>query len=281
MERKSSLGGKEDHKRSEKCTVINTLRKVPGIEVLPDDQFTDLSNANLAAWEGGRLRDLIEDVSKIDDLDESGLLTLLAEAQVLSALHMAEAAKAKLDIIKGLSRRIANRALENTVRDYIANHPWLLSPLWETFKVETSVNHVLDEAASSARLGAYDDQDKRRINLALSSGSQLLVVEFMRPGLSVDREHLYRYQTYVDIIATKIEANSAYGFETVSGLLVADKLNRRPDMLRSLARLRKDQIEAIEWDGLLGRAQAQWQEFLDVLVKRAPDDDRLADLRPA
>ena len=269
----------EKLKGSEKRTVRSALKKVASIEALSDDQFTDLSNGILTAWEGGRLHELINDVSKVDDLDESGLLSLLAEAQVLNALHVAEAVKAKVDIINGLRRRIANRELENAVRDYIADNPWLLSPHWETFKVETSVKHVLDEAAASAQLDAYDDQDRKRIDLALSSGSQLLVVEFMRPGLTVDREHLNRYQQYVDIIRSRIRTNTAYGFDTVSGLLVADKLNRKPDMDGALARLAQDRMDAIEWEGLLGRACAQWKEFLEVLAERAPDDDRLADLR--
>ena len=263
---------------SEKRTVLRALKKVASIEALSGDQFTDLSNGILTAWEGGRLRDLIEDVSKVDDLDEAGLLSLLAEAQVLNALHVAEAVKAKVDIIEGLRRRIANRELENAVRDYIADNPWLLSPHWETFKVETTVKHVLDEAAAAAQLDAYDDQERKRIDLALSAGSQLLVVEFMRPGLTVDREHLDRYQQYVDIITSRIQTSTAYGFEKVSGLLVADKLDRKPDIRITLARLSAHSMDAIEWDGLLRRARAQWKEFLDVLVERAPDDDRLTDL---
>ena len=264
---------------SEKHTVLSALRKVASIEALSDDQFTEVSNGILTAWEGGRLRKLIEDVSKVDDLDESGLLSLLAEAQILSALHVAEAVKAKVNIIEGLRRRIAKRELENAVRDYIADNPWLLSPQWETFKVEKAVKHVLDEAAIAARLDIEDSQNRKRIDLALSSGIQLLVVEFMRPGLSVDREHLNRYQEYVDIIRSKVKANTAYGFDTVSGLLVADKLNRKPDMVGALARLARDDMDAIEWSGLLEKARAQWKEFLDVLVERAPEDDRLADLR--
>lgn len=264
---------------SEKRTVFSALRKVAAIETLSDDQFADLSNGILTAWDGGRLRELIEDVSRVEDLDESGLLSLLAEAQVLSALHVAEAVKAKVDIIEGLRLRIANRELENAVRDYIADNPWLLSPQWETFKVETSVKHVLNEAATSAELGAYDNQYSKRIDLALSSGSQLLVVEFMRPGLSVNREHLNRYEQYVDIIKSRIQANTEYAFDSVSGLLVADKLDRKPDLVLALNRLARDHMDAIEWDGLFGRAHAQWKEFLDVLVERAPDDDRLADLR--
>ena len=38
-------------------------------------------------------------------------------------------------------------------------------------------------------------------------------------------------------------------------------------------------MRALEWEGLLLRAAAQWNEFSDILVSRAPADDRLTGLR--
>ena len=264
---------------SERRTVVSALRRVATIEALSDEQFADLSSGILTAWEGGRLRELIEDVSSVEDMDEGVLLSLLAEAQVLNALHVAEAVKAKVEIIEGLRRRIEERDLENAVRDYIAENPWLLSPQWETFKVETSVRHLVEEAAAEAKLDDDDEAGNKRVDLVLSSGRQLLVVEFMRPGLTVDREHVDRYQEYVDILRSKIVSNTDHDFEIVSGLLVADRLNRRAGMEGVLNRLARDDMNAIEWKGLLGQAGAQWKEFLSVLVARAPEDERLAGLR--
>lgn len=264
---------------SERRTVVNALRKVATIEALSDEQFADLSSGILTAWEGGRLRELIENVSSVEDMDETVLLTLLAEAQVLSALHVAEAVRAKVEIIEGLRKRIEERDLENAVRDYIAGNPWLLSPRWETFKVETSVRNLVEEAAAEAKLDTDDEAGNKRVDLVLSSDRQLLVVEFMRPGLTVDREHVDRYQLYVDILRSKITSNTDHDFEIVSGLLVADRLNRRAGMEGMLKRLGDDDMKAIEWKGLLGQAGAQWKEFLDVLVARAPEDERLAGLR--
>ena len=248
------------------------------IEALSDKQFTDLSNGLLTAWEGGRLHELIEDVSSVETMDEGVLLTLLAEAQVLSALHVAEAVKAKVEIIAGLNKRIAERDLENAVRDYIAENPWLLSPEWETFKKETSVKNLVAAAAKEARLDR-DDQWEKRVDLVMSSGRQLLIVEFMRPGLTVDRDHINRYQEYIDILRSSIAANTELGFGTVSGLLVADKLDRKRGVDEILKRLAEADMKALEWEGLLLRAAAQWEESLNILVSRAPDDDRLSTLR--
>ena len=265
-------------KATEKRTVSGALKKMARIETLSEEQFTDLANGILTAWEGGRLRELIEDVSSVETMDEGVLLSLLAEAQVLSALHVAEAVKAKVEIIDGLHKRISERDLENAVRNYIADNPWLLSPEWETFRKETSVKNLVDAAAKEAGLDR-DGQWGKRVDLVMSSGRQLLIVEFMRPGLIVDRDHINRYQEYIDVLRSSIAANTELRFGTVSGLLVADKLDRKRGMDETLKRLAEADMKALEWEGLLRRAAAQWGEFLDILVSRAPDDDRLSTLR--
>ena len=211
-------------------------------------------------------------------MDESVLLRLLAESQVLNALHIAEAVRAKVEIISGLRKRIEGRDLENAVRDYIAENPWLLSPEWETFKKETSVHTLVAKAATDARLDK-DKRWKKRVDLVMSSGRQLLIVEFMRPGLTVDRDHIDRYQEYIDILRSSVASNTELEFNVVSGLLVADGLDRRRGMDNILARLAKDDMRALEWRGLLERAESQWDDFLTVLIERAPDDDRLSTLR--
>jgi len=265
-------------KSTERRTVAGAIKKIATIESISEAQFADLSNGILTAWEGGRLHELIDNVASVETMDESVLLNMLAEAQVLNALHVAEAVKAKVEIVSGLRKRIEERDLENAVRDYIAESPWLMSPEWETFKKETSVRNLVSEAAKEARLDE-DDRWNKRVDLVMSSGRQLLIVEFMRPGLTVDRDHINRYQEYIDVLRSSVAKNTDLEFRTVSGLLVADKLDRRRGMDETLKRLAQDDMRALEWHGLLERAEAQWEEFLTVLVERAPEDERLSSLR--
>ena len=258
----------------ERKIVAGAVRKIASIETLKEDQFFSLSQAILTAWEGGRLKELIEDVSRMEQMTEGVLLGVLVEAKVLNALHVAEAVRAKQAIVHGLAERIKNRELENAVRDYIAENPWLLSPEWETFKKETSVENLVKAAAAEAKLD--DDPDwKKRVDLVLSSGRHLLIIEFMRPGLTVDRDHLNRFQTYIDILREKIKLNTALRFENVSGLLVADNLNRPPGVPEFLERLARADMKCMDWETLLAKAEAQWKEFFAVLVSRAPEDGRL------
>ena len=97
----------------------------------------------------------------------------------------------------------------------------------------------------------------------------------MRPGLTVDRNHIDRFQRYVDILRTPVDANTTLGFQDIAGLLVADKLHRRPEVSKALARMASDRMHCSEWRVLLDKAEAQWKDFLLALAARAPDDERV------
>ncbi len=207
-------------------------------------------------------------------MDADVLVSVLSEHQVLTALHIAEAVKLKLDVVDGLRRRIAARELENAVRDYIAANPWLISPEWETFRIERRSGHLVVDALGESGIGDDADWDGR-VDLALSSGAQLLILEFMRPGLTVNRDHMDRFQRYIDILRARVGPNTDLGFRDITGLLVADKLHRRPEDQKAIERMAADGMYCSEWRVLLDRAEAQWKEFLFALAARAPDDDRV------
>ena len=262
---------------SERRVIDRALHRLAQLESISGEQFTDLAGGLLTAWEGGRLRGLIEQVSDSEEMTADRFVGLLVEEQVLSALHIAETVRAKIDVIHSLEDRIKNKDLELAVRDFIAKHPWLISPKWETYKVEKNVKHILEAAAKAAEIDKHPDWMKR-VDLALSSGRQLLIIEFMRPGLEVDRDHLHRFQDYVDEIKSALRVNTAAAFREVSGLLVADKLNSRAANVQLIERLEAADMRCLEWPVLLAGARAQWRDFLDAVRARAPDDLRVKQL---
>ena len=263
---------------SERQIVRTALTRVAQVEAIDEDQFGGLAQAILTAWEGGRLRGLINDIARMDGLEEGGLIHLLTEAQVIGALHMAEIVVTRIGIIRGLERRIADRDLENAVRDFIAENPWLIGPRWETFRKEISLNNFVEDALEEA--GITKDPDwQGRMDLVLRSGEQLLVLEFMRPGLTIDRDHINRFRHYVQALRTRLAANSELAITSVTGLLVADKLNRKPDILLEIESLKQTNMFCQEWSALLNNAKAQWQDFMDATADRAPDDPRVESLR--
>ena len=244
------------------------------IETLSQDQFEELGDAMVVAWEQGRLRDLINDISDVEDLDADQLVDILTEAEVLTALNMAEAVKTKLQAVGGLKQRIEKRELENAVRDYISKHPWIVSPKWETFSVETGVRTLMQRAAQES--GVANDEDfNGRIDLSLSSGEHLLILEFMRPGLTLDWDHVSRFERYVRTISEHVAANTGGPFNKVTGYVVADNLHRPAGLTARLQALAHEDMFALDWPTLLEEAAAQWEEFLDILAGRDPQDERL------
>lgn len=263
--------------KHERETVATALTRLAGVSSLDDEDFEQIGGAVLTAWEAGRLKDLITDIAHRKEFAPEELIKLLAEQQVLEALHAAEIVKSKLEAIRGLANIVAARELENEIRDYIAQRPWLLDQRWVTFVRETSLKHVFDEATAAAHL--TDEQKGKRIDLALRSGEHLLVVEFMRPGVIIDWDHLQRAELYVRAFRSIINANTALGIKRVTGLIVADKLDRKAVLIDKISSLAKEDILVYDWESLLADASAKWKDFLGVLVEREPDDSRLQSFR--
>lgn len=266
--------------RHEGATVRQALKQLANIEKINGDQFLNLGKAILTAWEHGRLKDLIYDLAETATLDESKLIDILIEAETVEALHMAEAVKAKLETIKGLEARIQKQELENAVRDYISENPWLVSPKWETFAVEKSLNSVMQQATKDSQEGLLPNADwNARVDLVFASGQQLLLLEFMRPGKKVDLDHLNRFGAYADCIQSALNANTAGKYKKLIGYLIADKFDiAKPQCASRIEDLEKKGLYSMDWKTLLSEAKAQWKEFFEHIVERSPNDDRIKSL---
>ena len=176
--------------------------------------------------------------------------------------------------VGGLKQRIDRRELENAVRDYISQHPWLVSPKWETFAVETGMKGLLDEALSESGIVA-DTDFKGRVDLALSTGDHLLILEFMRPGLRIDWDHLIRFERYVRLVRTNLGLNTGGRFRRSTGYIVADKLHSRAEVVDKIRAMDTEDMFALDWPTLFANAVAQWEDFLVILAGRNPQDERL------
>lgn len=261
---------------SEGVTLRKVLNKLGGISSLSKKQYEEIGESILTSWEEGRLKELISKIADSSFLSEKELLEILFEEQILSALNVAEAAKSKLFSIVQLKERIEKKDLENAVRNYLAENPWIISPKWETFKVETSLNKIAEEFAE--QVGFKKEEYNGRIDLILKSGSELLVLEFMRPGLKIDYDHLSRFEYYIRKIKNYIQANSVNQINIVTGYLVADKIDQDSTIISKVISMKTENMFAQDWNSLLGNAITSWKEFLKILVDRGKGDERLVSL---
>lgn len=135
----------------------------------------------------------------------------------------------------------------------------------------------MDDAANKARLN--ESALGKRIDLALRSDRNLLIVEFVRPNKPVDWDHLSRCQRYIYNIRAAVKVQTAIKIDHISGLLVADALDDAPDVRQGIESLHNDSIEAWEWASLISQAKRDWRDYFDLVVERTPDDNRVAILR--
>ena len=84
-------------------------------------------------------------------------------------------------------------------------------PKAKTILIKNLIKRLADENLKN------DDVFNGRVDLALSSGADLLLIEFMRPGLMVDRDHLDRLNYYVS------DVRNAIAGETGGTIRHADK----------------------------------------------------------
>jgi hypothetical protein len=138
---------------------------------------------------------------------------------------------------------------------------------------------ILQEGAFARKNLANDDPDfGKRVDLLLAHGDHLVLMEFMRPGTKINRDHINRFEQYVDELRARILTSSGGPFRRITGTIVADKLEMSPGIQKALDRLRADDMYATEWQMLLADAEREYQDYFEIMVERTPDDPRVREL---
>ena len=262
-------------KPHERHTAEKVLQKLASVTLISDKNYEEMAGSILTAFERGRLYELWNAIANKTYTSNDELLEILIETDVVSALNVAEAVRTKLNALHELKDMVDQRCLEHNLRDHISKHPWIIAPKWDMFKREKGINSIVEQAADQSRLS--DSQYKGRVDLVLSSGESLLVLEFMKPGLTLDFDHLQRCERYVINIREHIKRKTASPHKYVTGYIVADNLDKDQEMTPKIGSLEKDGIIVNDWQGLFSEAESQWGEYLEILSKRG-DDSRLARL---
>lgn len=262
--------------KSERKTVETVLRKIASFSRLGQKRFQEWCNDILIFWENGRLKGLIEELADTTDLDETRFIEMLSEAGVLTDLSIAETIKTKIEAISTLQKYVDAGEKENKVRDYIYENPWLIHPKWETYKKERTLDKLIsDIAKQELNTDAFDG----RVDLVLSSGSNLLLLEFMRPGLTLNKDHLDRVNYYVLGITAGIERSTASPIKRLeSTYVVADEKYNSDSITKRVIQLADYDIYVLTWNELIENAKKQWEEQIDIIKQRNPNDERIKNL---
>lgn len=257
----------------ERKTVKSVLTKIASFDRLGKGRFKDWCNDVLTSWETGRLKELINDISQIENLDENKFLEILSEADVLTALNIAEAIKTKIVTIGELKELVSKKVLENKIRDFIYAKPWLIHPKWEQFKKERSLDKIVVDLGKKH---LSEEIFNGRVDLTLSAGSSLLVLEFMRPGVELDTDHLDRLNYYVMEIKNAIEQETGHTIRRLEkAYIIADSYKTTRLISDRIKQLEREDILFITWNTLIEDALKQWIDFLSLIKSRNPSDKRI------
>jgi len=259
---------------SERKTVKSVLMKIANFPRLGQKRFEEWCGDILTSWETGRLRGLLEEIASHEIIDAAQMLGILQEAQILTSLNVAESIKTKIVAIAELKKLVELKDLENSIRNYIYDNPWLIHPKWESYKKETAVSHIISDSGKTNL-----DKDgifSGRVDLALSSGDDLLLIEFMRPGLKLDRDHIDRLSNYVSDIRVIIEHETGLALKHLSSAyIVADSHNIDMFIAEKIKSIKEHNIFVLTWDTLISQAIKQWQEQLEILKQNNRTDSRI------
>lgn len=211
----------------------------------------------------------------VDDIDKFS--TIVSEWDIIEAVNIAHVVKGRVEIIRKFRAMIDAKAREKPdMQDYLKEHPWLIDPRWTMLTHETSLDRIIADHFGDATLAKEAEGKRRPDYFCLGSLYQTAhVVEVKRPGTSVGQRELDQLRDYVYFLRTRLQEGAtadAYRRRTISGLLIADHI--RPGDQQIADTYQRDGVFDIrKWHNLLDTTEMLHAEYLDVVTKRAPQDD--------
>lgn len=264
----------------EKEDVKEALHKISRIETLDNPQFELIANSIIDGVQRESVKKIIRRINEVDENSVEVLVEALHEWDVISSIMTSEIVQGRIDVINQFRELIILRTPEKTkegvldMQTFAKEYPWILGQEYDNLKPEDlyherGVGSFIKEAFINIGQKYQDSAiaNKRFDLLAYTGDGKIKVVEFMRPGLPADLDHVDRLIAYVSEIRAQIEAG-ATGKDAevfhVTGMLVADEL-AKDTMVKDRLEHYNNRIEACTWKTLLSRVQGRYGEFLQIL----------------
>lgn len=137
----------------------------------------------IVSFESRKIHSALKLLEEITPENIPTLLRHLSSIDEIEAEHYHNIVKGRLSVIAKIDELNKNKAYEHCMRDYIAEHLWLLDPAWERateyLHVEKSLKRVIDGVRSSKKTVRPDIRYRRVANAHV-------VIELKRRGRRVD-----------------------------------------------------------------------------------------------
>jgi hypothetical protein len=239
----------------------------------------DLARSAIIGFEKLRIRSQLSQLEKIHDVMSVDFQKIFHQLDDVEASHYHEITRSRLQVIEKFEKEIVEvNALEKVAQLYLFEHLWLLDPTWgpvgESKVMEQTLTKELKEVDADAVTGA-------RLDIAYrTSTGRHVIVEMKRPGLnSVDVDDLIKqgkkYKAAVTQYLTKHPDTEGYKgrLPPIDVYFVTEELPRTP-IGDALDDLRKQDMQAYTYRGMITNARRSYQEYID----KTPDVTSVEDI---
>lgn len=277
--------------RQEKKDVMAALEKIAGLDRVEEEDFKIIANSMINGVERESVKKVIMRINAASEEALPELYEAIKEWDIISAVAIAEVVTGRIEIIKQFKKYIDERLPEKAPGDqldmqkFIAAYPWLLGQQYADlrpadFHRERGVDKWIEDELKEVdkEYASTDEREGRRFDLlCIKNEWQILVLELMRPGLSLDYDHVMRLNRYVTRMQTAInEMGTAPEFQnkTVYGLLIADGIAKDSSLGVTVQALRQS-LDMVTWNGLFTKVEASYRDILEMQRMKAPEDPRI------
>lgn len=239
----------------------------------------DLIRSAIVGFEKLRIRKQLDRLEQIRDVMSVEFQKIFTNIDDIEASHYHEITRSRLQLIEKFEKEIVDKAaLEKVAQKYLFEHLWLLDPTWgpvgESKVMEQTLTKELMEVAPDSETGA-------RLDIAYrTSTGRHVIVELKRPGLkSIDVEDLIKqgkkYKAAVTQYLGKHPDLAGYNGRTlpIDVYFVTEELPRT-SYGDALDDLRKQDMQAFTYRGMIANARRAYQEYID----RSPDVSAIEDI---
>ena len=145
----------------------------------------------IQAFHSLRARDLLASLEKITPQNLSAFLQAVAEFDDLEESHYYEIIHGRLLVIEKVRVDVANDQYENILRDYLANHLWLLDPSWDPVISQPTVERRVDQEFGALNVHLSKDERNGRVDIMYrKAGGVHVIIELKRPSVVPKRTDL-------------------------------------------------------------------------------------------
>ncbi|MGG6462328.1 BbrUII/HgiDII family restriction enzyme [Solilutibacter silvestris] len=239
----------------------------------------DLIRSAIIGFEKLRIRKELDRLDQIQDVMSVEFQKIFHHLDDIEATHYHEITRSRLQVIEKFEKEIVDtRALEKVAQEYLFEHLWLLDPTWGPVGESKIMEQTLTKELKAV---SPDNETGARLDIAYrTSTGRHVIVELKKPGLrAIDVQDLIKQgKKYKAAVTEYLRTHpDVAGFNgrhpPVDVYFVTEELPRTT-FGDALDDLRKQDMQAFTYKGMITNARRAYQEYLD----KTPDVTKIEDI---